>query len=101
MHYFNRVTGMMQPGYFDRKCVGYPNGHVLVGSMEIKYDAYEGSKVRGIGWPGLASGGWILIDLFPRLTQNLPTSVLRMDTIIPLVPNKPVIGDHGLGFKLQ
>ena len=24
MHYFNRITGMLQPGYFDRKYVGYP-----------------------------------------------------------------------------
>ena len=52
MHYFNRVTGMLQPGYFDRKYTGYPNGHASVGSMEIKYDAYEGSKARGVGWPG-------------------------------------------------
>ena len=36
--------GCMQPGYFDRKYTGYPNGHASVGSMQIKYDAYEGSK---------------------------------------------------------
>lgn len=99
MHYFNRVTGMTQPGYFDRKCVGYPNGHVLVGSMEIKYDAYEGSKARGVGWPGLAAGGWILIDLFPGITYNLRTSVLRMDTMIPLGPDKVIIEYRGLGLK--
>ena len=54
MHYFNRITGMMQPGYFDRKYTGYPNGHASVGSMAIKYDAYEGSKSAwqsaGRGW---------------------------------------------------
>ena len=44
LHYFNRVTGMLQPGYFDRKYVGYPNGHASVGSMTIRYDAYEGGK---------------------------------------------------------
>jgi len=99
MHYFNRVTGMMQPGYFDRECRGYANGHVLVGSMEIKYDAYAGSKKRGVGWPGLSEGGWILIDLFPGLTYNLRTSVLRMDTMIPLGPNKVMIEYRGLGLK--
>ncbi len=55
LHYFNHVTGMMQPGYFDRKYTGYPNGHASVGSMWIKYDAYDGSSER-IGWPGLAPG---------------------------------------------
>jgi methanesulfonate monooxygenase subunit alpha len=99
MHYFNRITGMMQPGYFDRKYVGYTNGHASVGSMEIKYDAYEGGKARGVGWPGLAPGGWILIDIFPGMTYNLRTSVLRMDTAIPLGPNKVVIEFRGLGLK--
>ncbi len=99
MHYFNRATGMMQPGYFDRKYTGYENGHASVGSMSIKYDAYEGSQARGVGWPGLAPGGWILIDIFPGMTYNLRTSVLRMDTAIPLGPNKVVIEFRGLGLK--
>jgi methanesulfonate monooxygenase large subunit len=99
MHYYNRVTGMMQHGYFDRKCVGYDNGHVLVGSMEIRYDAYAGSKKRGVGWPGLSEGGWILIDLFPGMTYNLRTSVIRMDTVTPLGPNKVAIEYRGLGLK--
>ncbi len=99
MHYFNRATGMMQPGYFDRKYTGYQNGHASVGSMEIKYDAYDGSAKRGVGWPGLAPGGWILIDLFPGMTYNLRTSVLRMDTAIPLGPNKLIIEFRGLGLK--
>lgn len=99
MHYFNRITGMMQPGYFDRRYTGYPNGHAGVGSMEIKYDKYEGSKERAVGWPGLAPGGWILIDIFPGMTYNLRTSVLRMDTAIPLGPNKVIIEFRGLGLK--
>lgn len=99
MHYFNRITGMMQPGYFERKYVGYPNGHASVGSMEVQYDKYEGSAKRGVGWPGLAPGGWILIDIFPGMTYNLRTSVLRMDTAIPLGPNKVVIEFRGLGLK--
>ena len=99
LHYFNRITGMMQPGYYDRLYTGYKNGHASVGSMEIKYDAYEGSAERGIGWPGLAPGGWLLIDLFPGMTYNLRTSVLRMDTAIPLGPNKVIIEFRGLGLK--
>ncbi len=99
MHYFNRITGMMQPGYFDRKYTGYTNGHASVGSMEVKYDAYAGGDKRGVGWPGLAPGGWILIDLFPGMTYNLRTSVLRVDTIMPLGPNKVIIEFRGLGLK--
>ena len=99
MHYFNRATGMLQPGYFDRKYTGYKNGHASVGSMSIKYDAYDGSAARGVGWPGLGEGGWILIDIFPGMTYNLRTSVLRMDTAIPSGPNELIIEFRGLGLK--
>ena len=99
VHYFNRITGMLQPGYFDRKYTGYPNGHATVGSMNIQYDKYEGSKVRSVGWPGLAPGGWYMVDLFPGMTYNLRTSVLRIDTAIPLGPNKVAIEFRGLGLK--
>jgi len=99
LHYFNRITGMMQPGYFDRLYTGYANGHASVGSMEIKYDAYQGSQKRGVGWPGLAPGGWVLIDIFPGMTYNLRTSVMRMDTAIPLGPDKVIIEFRGLGLK--
>jgi methanesulfonate monooxygenase large subunit len=99
MHYFNRVTGMQQPGYFDRRYVPHPNGHAAVGSMEVKYDQYSGSGQRRIGWPGLAPGGWILIDLFPGMTYNLRTSVIRMDVVIPIAPNKTLIEIRGLGLR--
>jgi methanesulfonate monooxygenase large subunit len=97
IHYFNRITGMQQPGYFDRRYVTFPNGHASVGSMEVKYDRYEGGQAR-IGWPGLASGGWLLVDVFPGITFNLRTSVLRIDTAIPLGPNEVVIELRGLGL---
>lgn len=99
MHYFNRVTGMLQPGYFDRKYTPYRNGHAAVGSMQVQYDRYGGSGNRSIGWPGLAPGGWILVDLFPGMTYNLRTSVIRMDTAIPIGPNEVVIELRGLGLK--
>jgi methanesulfonate monooxygenase large subunit len=99
MHYFNRITGMQQPGYFERRYTGYPNGHASVGSMSVKYDAYEGGGDRGVGWPGLAPGGWVLVDIFPCMTFNLRTSVLRMDTSIPLGPGKLMIEFRGLGLK--
>jgi methanesulfonate monooxygenase large subunit len=99
MHHFNRVTGMQQPGYFDRRYVAYPNGHASVGSMQVRYDKYGSDGERAIGWPGLEPGGWILIDLFPGMTYNLRTSVIRMDTVIPLGPNRTRLELRGLGLK--
>jgi methanesulfonate monooxygenase subunit alpha len=97
IHYFNRVTGMQQPGYFERKYSPHPNGHVSVGSMQVRYDRYEGGAER-IGWPGLEPGGWFLVDLFPGITFNLRTSVLRIDTAVPVGPNEVIIELRGLGL---
>jgi methanesulfonate monooxygenase large subunit len=66
--------------------------------MQVRYDLYGGGE-RGIGWPGLAPGGWILVDLFPGMTYNLRTSVIRLDTMIPLAPNRTVIELRGLGLR--
>ena len=101
LHYFNRITGMMQPGYFDRKYTGHPNGHATVGSMQIQYDKYDGSIERAVGWPGLARGGWYMVDVFPGMTYNLRTSVMRIDTSIPLGPNEVLIEFRGLGLKTR
>jgi methanesulfonate monooxygenase large subunit len=67
--------------------------------MQVKYDSYEGSGTRSVGWSGLAPGGWLLVDVFPGMTFNLRTSVLRVDTAIPIGPNELVIEFRGLGLK--
>jgi len=50
-------------------------------SMSIKYERLRGQPGARVGCRGW-SGGWVLIDIFPGMTYNLRTSVLRMDTAI-------------------
>lgn len=104
MHHFNRVTSMQQPGYFERRYDGHPNGHVTVSSMTVKYDAYEHDETslaesRDLSFPGLAQNGWKLLDLFPGITVNLRGSALRVDTMTPLAADKVLIEFRGLGLK--
>lgn len=99
MHYHNRATGMMQPGYFERKYHCFANGHASVDGMTIKYDSYEGFSSRKTGWPGVPQDGWLLVDLFPGATYNLRGSALRIDTVTPLAPDKVIIEFRGLGLK--
>jgi methanesulfonate monooxygenase large subunit len=104
MHHFNRVTSMQQPGYFDRRYTPFPNGHVSVSSMSVKYDAYEHSETalaqsRDLSFPGLEQNGWKLLDLFPGITLNLRGSALRIDTMTPLAADKVLIEFRGLGLK--
>lgn len=99
MHYFNRATGMMHPGYYQRKYTPFPNGHASVGSMEVKYEAYAGADSRDLSFPGMQKNGWKLIDLFPGVTYNLRGSSLRIDTMTPISANMVMIEFRGLGLK--
>ncbi|HEX2688275.1 MAG TPA: aromatic ring-hydroxylating dioxygenase subunit alpha [Kofleriaceae bacterium] len=104
MHYFNRVTSMQQPGYHDRRYDDFPNGHVTVSSMTVKYTAYEHGEValadsRDLSFPELPPNGWKLLDLFPGISVNLRGSAIRVDTMTPLGPDRVLIEFRGLGLK--
>jgi methanesulfonate monooxygenase large subunit len=99
MHYHNRQTSMLQPSYWEREYVPFPNGHAQVGDQIVKYEAYEGFKGRDLSFPGLPKNGWKMVDLFPGFTYNLRGSALRIDTVLPLAPNKTIIEYRGLGLK--
>ncbi|HEX3499673.1 MAG TPA: aromatic ring-hydroxylating dioxygenase subunit alpha [Stellaceae bacterium] len=99
MHYFNRATSMMQKGYFERHYTGFPNGHATVGSMEVKYDAYQGAAERPLSFPGMPRNGWKMVDLFPGTTYNIRGSSLRVDTMTPLGPDRVIIEFRGIGLK--
>lgn len=99
MHYFNRATSMMQKGYFERQYTAFPNGHCTVGSMEVKYDAYQGTADRPLSFPGMPRNGWKMVDLFPGATYNIRGSSLRVDTMTPLGPDRVMIEFRGLGLK--
>ncbi|HKP61887.1 MAG TPA: aromatic ring-hydroxylating dioxygenase subunit alpha [Polyangiales bacterium] len=103
MHHFNRVTGMQQPGYYDRRYLPFPHGHVGVSSMTVKYTAYEHHETslaesRTLSFPGLPVNGWKLLDLFPGITVNLRGSALRVDTMTPLAADKVLIEFRGVGL---
>ncbi|CEG54700.1 Methanesulfonate monooxygenase, hydroxylase alpha subunit [Stutzerimonas xanthomarina] len=99
MHYHNRITGMMQPGYWDREYRSFPGGHAQVTDMQLKYEAFSGHAERSLGWPGLGPNRWALVDLFPGITYNIRAPAMRLDTAIPLGPNLVLIEFRGLGLK--
>jgi methanesulfonate monooxygenase large subunit len=98
MHYHNRQTSMLQPGYFERRYTAYPNGHARVGDQVVNYEAYEGFKGRDLSFPGMKLNQWKMVDLFPGMTYNLRGSSLRVDTLIPISPTKVQIEYRGLGL---
>jgi len=101
LHIYNRLTGMLNPdtGYFQRKYTAFPGGHASVGSMNVSYDSYKSTGRSELGWPSLPPKGWKLVDLFPCITFNLRTSVLRIDTYIPHGPDDVTLEFRALGLK--
>ncbi len=98
IHYFNRQTSMLQPGYFDRRYVAFPNGHVVVGDQIVEYEAYKGGQNRTLTFPTLEPNQWKLTILFPGMAYNVRGSSMRVDTVVPLGPNKVAIEYRGLGL---
>jgi methanesulfonate monooxygenase large subunit len=90
---------MLQPSYWEREYVPFPNGHAQVGDQIVKYEAYEGFKGRELSFPGLERNGWKMVDLFPGFTYNLRGSALRIDTQLPLGPTRTIVEYRGLGLK--
>jgi methanesulfonate monooxygenase large subunit len=101
LHVHNRKIALVQEGYWDRRIHPYPNGHINVDSMECRYDAYEGNDgtQRSLGWPGGEVACHKLIDVFPTMTFILRSPSFRLDTMIPVGPNKVIIEFRGFGIK--
>jgi methanesulfonate monooxygenase large subunit len=99
LHYHNRVTGFNDE-YFARPNTGYDNGHVTVGTFEVKYENYEGFDSRAaVSFPHMPPNNWYMIDMFPGVNFNLRGSALRCDLMTPLGPDKVMIEFRGLGLK--
>jgi methanesulfonate monooxygenase large subunit len=99
LHYFNRQTSMLQPGYAERKYVGFPNGHVVIGDQIVNYEAYRGEQSRETTFPGLRPNQWKLTVLFPGIMYNIRGSAMRVDSVIPLGPTQLAIEYRGVGLR--
>lgn len=101
LHRQNRLIAMTQPGYLDRRYHTFGHGHVIADPSVNKYDALEaGSGIkRQMGWPGGEAALHKLCNLFPTVTYNMRPPALRIDTMVPLGPDKTIIEFRGFGIK--
>lgn len=99
LHYHNRVTGMLQKGYFERQYTAFANGHAATGLTKIEYSAYEGSSDRVLTFPGMPVNGWKQLNIFPGCTYSLRSSCLRVSIMSPIAPDRVLVEIRGLGLK--
>jgi methanesulfonate monooxygenase large subunit len=100
LHFVNRQVAMGAPGYFARKWKIYPNAHGTLEPMQQKYEAIEGWERRTEKTlPGLKPGEFRIVDLFPDTCIIVRTTVMRIDTMVPLGPDRTLLESRGLGIK--
>jgi phenylpropionate dioxygenase-like ring-hydroxylating dioxygenase large terminal subunit len=99
LHILNRKTMVAQPGYHDRHWKIYPNGHGTAGEVVTNY-AIFGLEGRAENlFPGLGPNALIAYGLFPDVLLIVRSTVMRIDTMTPLAPDRTLVEWRGLGLK--
>ena len=99
LHFHNRQTSMIKPGYFEQKYTTFPNGHHVSGFAAPDYTSHTGNETRFLTFPGLPKNGWRHTTLFPASAYNIRTSNLRVNVMIPLSDRETLVEIRGIGLK--
>jgi methanesulfonate monooxygenase large subunit len=103
MHVVLRKTQVNAMPMEDRKLVTFANGHGgSGGALKAKYDGYAGFLGRGADvppLPGVGPADFRFINLFPSTAIISRGTVIRIDTAMPLGPDKTILEMRGLGVK--
>lgn len=99
LHFHNRQTSMVKPGYFEQRYHQHPNGHSVTGFTTVDYSSHQESGVRELTMPGLPKNGWRHTTIFPASAYNIRTSCLRVNVMIPLNERETLVEVRGMGLK--
>jgi len=99
LHLLNRRTGLAQPNYHDRKWHLFPNCHNVIDQGALNYGNL-GLDNRGEELlPGMEPEALLVMSIFPDVMINVRATVMRIDTITPLAPDRTLVEWRGLGLK--
>ncbi|MGQ0546075.1 MAG: aromatic ring-hydroxylating oxygenase subunit alpha [Betaproteobacteria bacterium] len=99
LHVLNRKTGLVQPGFHDRTWQLYRNGHGTCGQTPIRYEAVGLAGRAENMLPGMRPNGIIAIAIFPDVLVLIRGTVMRIDMMTPLAPDRTLVEWRGLGLK--
>lgn len=99
LHVLNRKTGLAQPDYHERRWHLYPNSHNVIDQGAMNY-GNVGLEERSEGlMPGMQPDALLVMLLFPDIMINVRATVMRIDTITPVAPDRTIVEWRGLGLK--
>jgi len=99
LHVLNRTTGMRHPSYHQRRWLLYPNGHSIIEQNEIDYGGFGLDRRNENLITGMRPDGMVVMLLFPDVMVNIRSTVVRIDTQVPLGPGRTLVEWRGLGIK--
>lgn len=99
LHRLNRQTAVSVKGYGDRRWHVLPGGHAYLEAATISYKKYADMERENEALPGMEPNGHVVVDVFPDTMFNCRASVARIDTMIPMGPDKTMIECRGFGLK--
>ena len=103
LHVVNRETSFKSPGWFERETVVHPGGHSSLAPVDIAYGGFrQGEKrweSRALTLPGMKPNEFRVATYFPDLTINIRSSVMRIDSVVPLGARRVAVEFRGLGVR--
>jgi len=99
LHVLNRRTMVQQPGYHDRRWTICSKGHGTAGEVITNYAVFGLESRAENLFPGVSPNGLIAYGLFPDVLVIVRSTVMRIDTMTPLAPDRTLLEWRGLGLK--
>ena len=99
LHILNRKTMVMQPGYHNRRWALYRNGHASPDQVYSNYEAVGLEAREENLLPGIRPSGLLPLAVFPDVLIIFRATILRIDTMTPLSPDRTLVEWRGLGLK--
>jgi methanesulfonate monooxygenase large subunit len=99
LHVLNRTTAVAFEEYRKREWKTYPGAHIALEQAEIGYQQHEFEQRAENTLPGMRSNGHVVVDLFPDVMLNCRSTVVRIDSLVPVSPGLTILECRGLGLK--
>jgi len=99
LHTLNRTTAVAVPEYRQRRWREHANGHLSLDEALIKYagNNLEGRDAHTL--PGMQPNGHVVVNIFPDVMLNCRSTVVRIDSLTPVSPDKTILECRGLGVR--
>ncbi len=98
LHLLNRTTAVAQQAYRSRQWRMHRNGHLSFDVAKIEYEDLNYAKRGANVLPGMETNGHVVVNLFPDMMLNCRSTVVRLDSLIPVSSDKTILECRGLGL---